>query len=239
MPWPAEEAQPAAELESRQRDALTFHRLVQQRVLGIPDEVIASHANTPILSKWWGEFVNHAPDLRGWTLRPEHLISAPVGPYRITAKYDLLALRDGEAIIYDWKTYQRRPTNEHLAARWQTRVYLALLAHVAPSLGGGVRLEAERLRLIYWFAEFPEQTAEFGYDSRRAAIDWEEIRALTLTIAGESTWNATSDVRLCRFCVYRSFCNRGGAASMAESADLSEPERMLQSPLSVFEDSDM
>ncbi len=68
---------------------------------------------------------------------PKSNLSAPLGKHRLLAKYDLIAVQDGKATIYDWKTYRKRPRNEWLAARTQTRVYRALLVQAGAHLNKG------------------------------------------------------------------------------------------------------
>src|SRR6266498_3834473 len=64
----------------------------------------------------------------------QHLIGIPADQI---AKYDLITVQNGKAIIYDWKTYRKRPRNEWLAARMQTRVYQALLVNAGAHLNHG------------------------------------------------------------------------------------------------------
>src|SRR5512133_1849841 len=107
LSYPAIETEPTLENEKHQQEGEYFHRLVQQHLIGIPAEQIARFANTPNLQRWWENFRNSIdltgfPNLSG--LYPEATLSAPLGKYRLLAKYDLIALRDGKATIYDWKT---------------------------------------------------------------------------------------------------------------------------------------
>src|SRR5215211_6974491 len=130
LSYPAAETEPTLENEKHQQEGEYFHRLVQQNLIGIPAEQIAKFANTPNLQRWWENFqsskdltglravypnqVEGERDLSG--LYPEATLSAPLGKHRLLAKYDLIAVRNGKAIIYDWKTYRKRPRNEWLVA---------------------------------------------------------------------------------------------------------------------------
>src|SRR3990172_11487347 len=139
--YPAAESEPALENERHQQEGQYFHRLAQQYRLGIPPEKLARMANTPDLGRWWENFINSkdlsglSPALRSGELRkdlsglyPELTLSAPLGDFRLVAKYDLIAVTgDEKIVIYDWKTYRKRPRDEWLSARWQTRVYRAML----------------------------------------------------------------------------------------------------------------
>src|SRR4026209_2421041 len=151
LSYPAVEAEPALENEKHQQEGEYFHRLVQQHLIGIPLEQITKLANTPNLQKWWENFqVLSQKSLTGLTSKlPEITLSAPLGNYRLLAKYDLIAIENGEATIYDWKTYRKRPRNEWLAARLQTRVYRALLVNAGAHLNKGQPFEPEQIEMIY------------------------------------------------------------------------------------------
>ena len=140
LSYPAVETEPALENEKHQQEGEYFHRLVQQHLIDIPAGQIARFANTPNLQRWWENFQNSKDlaQLRDSLARyPESTLSAPLGKYRLLAKYDLIALRDGKVTIYDWKTYRKRPRNEWLSARMQTRVYRALLVNAGAHLNNG------------------------------------------------------------------------------------------------------
>lgn len=220
--WPAVETEPASEAESRQRDAQLFHRLVQQHMMGLPDSKLSPLASSPNLEKWWGNFSAAAPDLSGYTLHTERALVAPVGEHRLVAKYDLIAVRDGKAVIYDWKTHARRPQDSVLAARWQTRVYRAVLVRAGAALNGGAVFDPDSISMIYWFAEFPSQPARFAYNTQQFQRDWSAIERLAEEISGKREFPLTEDLRQCRFCLYRSLCERGQTAGQWLEADEQE-----------------
>src|SRR5829696_7453688 len=157
LSYPAIESEPALENEKHQQEGEYFHRLVQQHLIGIPLAQIAKLANTPNLQKWWENFqALSQKSFTGFTSQsPEIALSAPLGNYRLLAKYDLIAVENGKATIYDWKTYRKRPRNEWLVARMQTRVYRALLVNAGAHLNNGQLFEPEQIEMIYWFADFP------------------------------------------------------------------------------------
>jgi hypothetical protein len=118
MQWPAVESEPILEAERRQREGQLFHRLVQQHLIGLPDEKLTPLASTSDLSRWWEAFHTHGPDLDDYTTYAELALSAPIDKYRLLAKYDLVAVRPGQqALIFDWKTYHKRPKDEWMAVR--------------------------------------------------------------------------------------------------------------------------
>src|SRR6185436_377609 len=86
--YPAVESEPALENERHLREGEYFHRLVQQSLLGLPDDKLARLANSPNLERWWNNFTRYRPELEGYALYPELGLSAPLGQYRLVAKYD-------------------------------------------------------------------------------------------------------------------------------------------------------
>ncbi|GAB4449896.1 MAG: PD-(D/E)XK nuclease family protein [Anaerolineales bacterium] len=218
LSYPAVESEPALENEKHLQEGEYFHRLVQQYLIGIPAEQIAKLANTPNLQRWWENFLAN-PDFRSLTLRPEATLSAPLGKYRLVAKYDLLAIENGKAAIYDWKTYRKRPRNEWLAARMQTRVYRALLVQAGAHLNGGMSFQPEQVEMIYWFAEYPNEPARFPYASAQYKRDWDLLVKLADEIAAASSYPQTDDRTKCLYCPYRSYCDRGVQAGDVEQAE--------------------
>lgn len=222
LSYPAVESEPALENEKHLQEGEYFHRLVQQYLIGIPSEQIAKLANTVNLQRWWENFLADK-DLRGLRdlggLYPEATLSAPLGNYRLVAKYDLLAIQNGKAIIYDWKTYRKRPRSEWLSARMQTRVYRALLVHAGAHLNNGQPFPPEQVEMIYWFAEYPDDPARFTYTSAQHKRDWDSLFKLADEIASASSYPLTDDRTKCLYCPYRSYCDRGVQAGDVEQAE--------------------
>jgi len=217
--WPAVESEPAAEYERRQQDGLLFHRLVQQHLLGLPRDTLTELAASPDLQRWWQSYIASDLGLDGASLHTEMTLSSPVGQHRILAKYDLVAVRDGDATIFDWKTYARRPREEQLAARWQTRVYRLLLAKAGAQLNNGTPFDPTRIQMVYWFAEFPAEPAKFRFDDVQLARDWSALETVVNEISAAQAFPLTDDQNMCRYCVYRSYCDRGNRAARWDEAE--------------------
>jgi CRISPR/Cas system-associated exonuclease Cas4 (RecB family) len=222
LSYPAAETEPTLENEKHQHEGEYFHRLIQQHLIGIPAEQISKFANTPNLQRWWENFQNtrDLKDLRNLSgLYPESTLSAPLGKHRLLAKYDLIAVQDGKAVIYDWKTYRKRPRNEWLNARMQTRVYRALLVKAGAHLNQGKPFEPEQIEMVYWFAEFPEEPVKLPYTSAQFQRDWDTLLKLSEEVASASSYPLTEDRQKCLFCTYRSYCERGVRAGDVEQAE--------------------
>jgi hypothetical protein len=209
LSYPAVESEPALENEKHQQEGEYFHRLVQQHLIGISAEQINKLANTPNLQRWWSSWMDcHKPQELGKTYS-EITLSAPLGRYRLVAKYDLISIKDGKATIYDWKTYRKRPRDEWLSARMQTRVYRAMLVKAGMHLNNGIPFEPEQVEMIYWFADFPTDPARFGYTSAQYGRDWDSLLKLADEVESAASYPQTEDRQKCLFCTYRSYCERG------------------------------
>jgi CRISPR/Cas system-associated exonuclease Cas4 (RecB family) len=240
--WPAVESEPLVERERLADLGRRFHRLIQQRMRGLPVEQLTASASSDFdLARWWGDYLRL--EVGGWRLdvggdssrRPdpsrrfslppnrqaEVAVSIPLGAHRLIAKYDLLATGDGRAVIVDWKTERRRPDRAGLAKRLQTRVYRYVLAKSDPSIG------PESIAMVYWFAEYPSEPEWLAYDAAQFAADEDYLHRLLGEIENrsEDVWPLTPDERKCRFCTYRSLCDRGVVAGVADldEFELDEP----------------
>ncbi len=233
--WPAVQAEPILENERHMQQGELFHLLVQQHLVGVPVERLTAMAQgDPDLAVWWQAYLAGAPADVPSQRFPEVTLSAPLGASgerRLVAKYDLVALTaDGRAVIFDWKTSRQRPSQRWLAGRLQTRVYPYLLLHAGPDLNDGRPLAAEQIEMVYWFAGFPDRPERFAYSAAQASEDETYLSALVEQIAllagGEGIWPLTPDEERCRFCVYRSLCERGVEAGSLDEVDYRdfEPE---------------
>lgn len=227
LAYPAIESEPTLENEKHQQEGEIFHRLVQQHLLGIPEEKLARLAAGPNLQRWWENYLLHfrfpRPPLAAY---PELTLSAPLGDFRLLAKFDLVAVfPEGRAIIYDWKTYRKRPRNEHLVARMQTRVYRALLAQAAAHLNGGQPFAPEHIEMVYWFPDFPTEPARFPYDTAQFKRDRDQLARLAAEIPAAASYPLTEEDQKCAYCTYRSYCNRGIHAGQGQEA---ETETLLE-----------
>lgn len=220
LDWPAIEAEPVAENERRMADGNFFHRLAQQFLLGLPADKLSRLASSPDLSRWWDNFAQtfSSPSDLG-SLHPEAVLSAPIRNHRLLAKFDLIAIREGQASIYDWKTYHKHPKDEWMAIRMQTRVYRYLLVCAGSHLNGGQPFAPESIQMIYWYADFPSEPSTFRYDASLFKRDEVTLEKLVDEIGSLEKFELTSDERKCRYCPYRSYCNRGVTAGDWKDAE--------------------
>jgi len=206
-----------------------FHRLVHQHQLGISLDRLTSIAQAdPELDAWWQSYllsgVRGLPEER----HPEVRIRSNFAGWPVVGNYDLLAVNPGqEVVIVDWKTSRRLPRREQMQVRLQTRIYPALLVQSDSGLNHEEAIEPEMIRMRYWFPEFPDQPIDFKYDQDRFQQDVEMINELITRVAAmeEAGLIKTEQLERCRFCLYRSLCDRGEAAGPVDS--------LLEDPLEV------
>jgi len=221
LAWPAVETEPVLENERRQQEGQLFHRLVQQRRLGLPVEKLTRLAAGPDLMRWWKNYLDQDFDIDGYAQHAELTLLAPLAGHRLVAKYDLVAIKPGQkAIIFDWKTYHKRPKDEWMAARLQTLVYPALLVQAGAFLNDTQPVRPEQIEMIYWYADFPNEPARFSYTASKYKRDWDVLTGLVSEILHHRHFPLTEDAKKCAFCSYRSYCNRGEKAGELEGLDL-------------------
>ncbi len=226
LKWPAAESEPMLENERRQQEGQLFHRLVQQHRIGLPAEKLTPLASTHSLRRWWDNYLGFDFQLGEAAQFTELSLSAPVGTFRLLAKYDLVAVKDGKSIIFDWKTNAKRPRDEWMAIRLQTRVYRALMVQAGAHLNGSKPFEPEQVEMIYWYADYPGEPARFPYNASQSKRDWDGLSGLIHEIANHRHFPLTDEDKKCAYCPYRSYCNRGveaGREAEIES-EFSEPE---------------
>lgn len=219
LAWPAVEAEPALENERHLQQGAAFHRLAHQHTLGIAPERLSNATADADLRRWWRNYLERGPEGLPESRYPEVVLSAPVGGYRLVARYDLVAVDPGKrAVIVDWKTSRKRPRKRWLAERLQSRVYPYLLVRAGAHLNAGQPLEAEQVEMVYWFADFPDEAARFAYDTARYEAD-EAYLTLLVGRIGNPPYPLTTQERHCKYCRYRSLCQRGVRAGALDEIE--------------------
>lgn len=223
--WPAVEVEPLRDHEDHIERGIRFHRLVERHQAGLDAGVLESSIQDSLLLVWWRAYRGFKllHDMEGRRY-PELLLSTDVGGQRLVAKYDLVVVQPGEQIVvFDWKTTQRVVSRGWFEARLQTCVYLYVLASAGLRLFGG-ELQPEQLSLVYWVSSEPASPVVFEYSKQRFLSDGDYLLGLVngvLACNVDDEWSLTSDVELCRFCVYRSLCERGvSAGSLLEFSSM-------------------
>lgn len=235
--WPAVESEPFMENERLLALGQRFHQMVYQHFMGVPEENLKALIKERELDDWWENYIGFSRQMRQvgmWAdsdKLAEYPLSVPISDYRLVAKYDLVSIAsDGLVQIYDWKTSQHRPKREWLQNRMQTIVYPFLLVQAYKSIGGAAEIQMEVVELIYWFSNFPNQPEVFKYSDHKYRQDMDTIHDMIELIARleYDNFHKTTNLDRCRFCEYRSLCNRGEKAGIGEGFDLEDVELMLE-----------
>jgi CRISPR/Cas system-associated exonuclease Cas4 (RecB family) len=219
LQWPAVGTAPVLENERRQVEGQQFHRLAQQSLIGLPQDKLTKMAVSDNLNRWWSHWLDFRSLRDFGSLYPELTLSAPIGQHRLMAKYDLIAVKDGHATIFDWKTYHKRPKDEWMSARLQTKVYRALLVVAGAHLNGGQPFAPEQVEMVYWYADFPAEPSKFPYNPSHHKRDWDGLVKLVSEITAKQSFPLTEDEKKCGYCPYRSYCERGVGAGEDEELE--------------------
>jgi CRISPR/Cas system-associated exonuclease Cas4 (RecB family) len=221
QPWPALITDAPAEFERHVQRGAEFHHLAHQFAQGIDrDRLFSIVMQDRIVSQWWRTFLENPPaGLPSVARQSEVVLSAPLAGHRLLAKLDLLAVDPGQQmVIVDWKTVHKQPTRTHLSQRMQTLVYRYLAVESGTTLFGGRQPQPDQVEMVYWFANHGGETECFSYDLAQHSTVKDHLTRLATEIASLRTeiWPLTPDDRHCRFCKYRSLCERGVKAGFLD-----------------------
>jgi hypothetical protein len=218
--WPAIEAEPALLNEELMQQGADFHRLVHQFFLGVPPKLLSQMVSGENLKVWWENFMSNLPATSSSQLFPERVLTTHLAGYGLLAKFDLIVLEEKDKfIIYDWKTSRKPGSRSWLKQRLQTKVYPYVLAKAGHVFLDGERVNPEKIKMVYWYANSPEESVKFDYPKETMVQDEEFITSMIVEIAsleGIDDYLLTDDKTQCRFCEYRSLCNRGEKAGLVD-----------------------
>ncbi len=236
--WPALVVDDALEFEQRGQTGARFHRLVQQYLLGVPEARLTELAAAdpePDVARWWDDFLTAIPPLLEGERNVEMTLGASLQGQRLVAKYDLVLSRpDGTLAIYDWKTSARKIRKDWLLERVQTRLYRMLLTLSGAALSSNAEVSPEQIEMNYWFAPHPDARVTLPYTREAFEADHAYFSDLISQIRSRpaDAFTRTNDLGQCRFCVYRSHCDRGAAAGdLADLNDFSMEPDLAESEL--------
>ena len=228
--WPALRVEDAVDFEQRGQTGARFHRMIQQYLLGVPEarlQDLAAADPDPQIALWWDDFLQYVPALLAGQPFVETALSTTLNGHRLLSKYDLVLLQaNGQLAIFDWKTSQKQPRVDWLLNRVQTRLYRFVLTEAAENLEGGKNTSPEQVIMYYSFAPHPQAPVSLPYTTK----DYDADRIYFTNLVGEilekpkEDFIKTSDIQKCRYCVYRSHCDRGTAAGDIEGFEVFEME---------------
>jgi len=231
--WPAIEAEPIQEAERLARLGQDFHRLVQQHLIGIDQEILEQTlAEADLdLKSWWENYLTHRPEaLADAQVFSELTLSTPLRGYRLIARFDVLAiLADGTFLIVDWKTTHQKPARELLARQMQTRVYPYVLVAAGTAFNQGHLIDPATVKMMYWYPQAPDEPEIIEYTQKLFQRDEEVLSELIDQIkstADSGHFPLVESKKPCTYCVYRSFCDRGNKPGPLDETEIVEDDEI-------------
>lgn len=220
--FPAPEVDDMLEFERRMEQGSRFHQLLHQHLIGIPAELLQSRIQDSELVDWFAIYLKNGLDAVPENRYPEKTLTIPIADYGLLAKIDLLAIGEKTQII-DWKT-SRFPKGNALENRLQTRVYRYVVARGASYLNGAKPIAPEQIEMLYWYSAHDGETRRFPYSQAQFEADEAYLLQLIADIDNSQGFPLTEDDRRCKFCTYRSLCDRGRVAGSLDDWDNADYE---------------
>jgi hypothetical protein len=226
LPWPAP---PLPEhTEQLLQQGQDFHQLLERHFLGLT--ITPATIPDGRIRQWWQAFAAHSPvkDMpANARFLPETGLTVPLGSHLLYGRFDLLVIGEDKnnrpfAHVFDWKTGRPAAVDE-LNGRWQTRLYLALLAEGGSAFWPQhVQLVPEQISLTYWYVQDAEMPVTIGYSAETHRANWTELQQIAVWLDeafAAGTWPLTNDWSQCRECAYQVYCGRQGAGTAVPELD--------------------
>lgn len=216
--WPAVEQEPVLESERFLKNGRVFHEMVHRDLLGLP----VLHPADPEIAGWWQRYQDVQPAAIEGRKFPEQTLAVSLEGHVLVATFDLIVITDaGKAIIFDWKTWRHPERVKEIDKKMQSRVYPYLLKESVGALVKDVTLAAEDIEMRYWLTERPDEPYVFAYSDEKYQADKDyllaQIGEIESTPAGG--FMLTEERGRCRYCSFRSYCERGDVAGHWDDAD--------------------
>ncbi len=226
LPWPAS---PLPErTEQLLQQGQDFHQLLERHFLGLT--ITPATIPDGRIQQWWQAFQAHSPVQNlpdNAHFLPETGLTVPLGNHLLYGRFDLLVIGEDAqnqpfAHVFDWKT-GRPSTIDELNGRWQTRLYLALLAEGGHAFWPqNVPLAPEQISLTYWYVQDAETPVTLSYSTAAHQANWAELQQIATELDNAfaaGSWPLTDDWQTCRECAYQVYCGRQGAGTAVPELD--------------------
>jgi hypothetical protein len=220
LAWPAIVSEPVLESERLSKLGSRFHHLAHQYLLGIPIEGTHIPYQDQEIIDWLDRFkraIAQDGNLHSaWQLStfryPEITLIGHLGEIPLIAMMDLIAIEPGNRVqIFDWKTSQNVPRRDWLVERLQTKVYSYLMVKAGGFLNNGRAVSPDQIIMSYWYPTEPDVLIHIPYSQRQYQADEEYLNSLVESFLQlmEDEFSLTLSEARCKFCTYRSLCDRG------------------------------
>ena len=183
-----------------------FHLLCERYFSNIP---LGINKNTnPKFIKWIDKIRKLLPmcsESRHMMYLPEYEIRYSIDENIITAKYDLIIIKDNSIEIWDWKTENKKVDYKNAQNRIQTIVYMLLAKEVIPKLYN-IDVDFKNISMKYYQPEFEDEPITISYSEeihnsyKKRIIDY-------INMIKESKYLTSKNTNHCKYCEFNKLCN--------------------------------
>ena len=183
-----------------------FHLLCERYFSNIP---LGINKNTnPKFIKWIDKIRKLLPmcsESRHMMYLPEYEIRYSIDENIITAKYDLIIIKDNSIEIWDWKTENKKVDYKNAQNRIQTIVYMLLAKEVIPKLYN-IDVDFKNISMKYYQPEFEDEPITISYSEeihnsyKKRIIDY-------INMMKESKYLTSKNTNHCKYCEFNKLCN--------------------------------
>lgn len=212
--WPAIPSEPISKFEEHIKRGNRFHYILNQYFSGLPIELVRNMDEDEKVLSWFDYFLTYINDFNFKATFSEFTLTSKLADKSLVAIYDLIAVNsDGTMLIFDWKTSSRAPRESILKSKIQSKLYpFILLENSKEFFGSKGSKPIEKTKMIYWFPEHPKNIIEFEYgenEHHETRVCLSGLIAEIINKPPNTDYPKTDNDFLCKFCQYRSLCDRG------------------------------
>ncbi len=214
LSWPAAISDHLEKIEHSIYLGNQFHLVCHQYFSGVSPALLDLSIDDPDLKIMWGNFLPFGKSLIEFQSYPEQLLSYTICDQRLIAKFDLIVRTSSDKyIILDWKTGFNKPSRELISSRVQSFLYPFIFSLSGAELYNEPIIKPDHVEMHYFYPFSSEPHEVFPY-SEEAHV---EIRTLlekiisdiSKTIESSELFPLVEDPSQCKYCIYRSLCDRG------------------------------
>ena len=185
-----------------------FHLLCERYFSNIPLGINENTNPNPKFIKWIDKIKKLLPmcsESRHMMYLPEYEIRYSIDGNVITAKYDLIIIKDNAIEIWDWKTENKKVDYKNAQNRIQTIVYMLLAKEVIPKLYN-IDVDFKNISMKYYQPEFEDEPITIPYSEeihnsyKNRIIDY-------INRIKESKYLTSKNTNHCKYCEFNKLCN--------------------------------
>ena len=185
-----------------------FHLLCERYFSNIPLGINENTNPNPKFIKWIDKIKKLLPmcsESRYMMYLPEYEIRYSIDENIITAKYDLIIIKDNSIEIWDWKTENKKVDYKNAQNRIQTIVYMLLAKEVIPKLYN-IDVDFKNISMKYYQPEFEDEPITISYSEeihnsyKKRIIDY-------INMMKESKYLTSKNTNHCKYCEFNKLCN--------------------------------